>query len=243
MIYSKVNFHAHTKHSDGQLSIFDQAKFMKALGFQCCIITDHFYQHTQHSQYSIDLEEFGQMLGEATAASKQLSYPIIVGCEMSAADIGSEEFNVFGHEAIRYLMKEGVSYESLAYVKDNFNCAIQLNHPRLTDVDLAKTAKFIDCFERFNSGSDYFPHEHDSHSRKSSKRRIPDEFRNITQLSNSDAHSDTCFEEGYNYIDTKIESEADIINFLKYSKPKILVAQGCMYGQVPHEFKEPDNRL
>ena len=71
----KLNLHLHTNYSDGNDTMEDYAKLMKAKGFACLVTTDHDYHMT--------LEKYEQQLSEAAEVSKRLNFPIFCGLEVS----------------------------------------------------------------------------------------------------------------------------------------------------------------
>ena len=211
----KINLHSHTRYSDGANTIKEMALTSKNLGFCCHVITDHYYGRDDLAPYSLTKETFLEAIKEAEEVSREINFPIIVGAECGYNNM--EEINVFGKEAILYLMDHGVSHDDYLRARANTWCAMQLNHPAVTNSLKSKVWEVIDCFERFNSGQDFFKGEYGDKDR----RKIPIELKGIRQTSNSDAHQFKSLDRGYNLIDEKIESEGHLINYLRSSKKPI----------------------
>ncbi len=210
----KINFHSHTRYSDGANTIREMAMMSKNLGFCCHVITDHYYGKREDlASWSMTRESFLAATEEAEEASWELDFPVIVGAECGYN--AAEEINVFGKEAVLYLMENDVSHQSYLEAREKFNCAMILNHPGLTKSMDLKVWEVIDGFERFNSGQDYFKGEYGDKDR----RLIPLELKDKTMFSNSDAHQAESLDRGFNLINKKIETENDLIKFIKNGKP------------------------
>ena len=95
------------------------------------------------------------------------------------------------------------------HARESFDCAMVLNHPALREnFEESGMHDFLDGFERWNSGRDYF-----------SFRPIPESLKHLPFYSNSDAHSPKSLAKGYNLVSEYIRSETDLIKFLQSHEP------------------------
>lgn len=223
----KVNLHSHTLYSDGGDNIEDMAIMARNLGHCCYIITDHYYgKGVVLSSYSLTVQSFQKQIQEAKEVSERLNFPIIVGIE--CVFDRCEEINVFGYNAIMYLLTTGTSVEDYKIARERYNCAMILNHPCL-DISLEKGVhKVIDGFERFNCGQDCFEGENPSYEGEG-HRCIPEELRALKYYSNSDAHQAETLDRGYNLFYEEIKTEDHLIRYLKNERPVSLGVFGNIY--------------
>jgi len=216
----KLNLHSHTRYSDGHNTIKEMALMSQSLGFCCHVITDHYYGRPDLAFCSLNKETYLKQVKEAAQISAEMRYPIIVGIECGFNCM--EEINVFGHDAILYLMDHGVGIEDYRKVRDSYYCAMILNHPSLDKSLDAGVPEAIVGFERYSSAQDFFK----GTGGMAGRRLVPDEFRDITQFANSDAHQIGSLDRTYNLIDEDIFEETHLINFIKNKKPLHHSVQG-----------------
>lgn len=197
----KLNIHAHTHFSDGCSSPYVMALEAKRLGFSALVITDHFYG--MNSDFSLNESKF-KLLRKSCSEARGI-LPVIVGIEIPFME---QEVLVFGGAAIKSILKNGLpTMETLAGLKGTTGCAVILCHPR---AEFENTLPVIDGFERFNSGYDFFD------------RGIGlAKFSDMQSWCNSDAHHVDKLKTSYNKVDTKIETEHELIRYIKRGKQPI----------------------
>ncbi len=119
-----------------------------------------------------------------------------------------QEVLVFGGAAINSILENGLpTMEEILRLRKETDCAVILCHPG-SDFEITEPA--IDGFEHFNSGTDYFKNDR-SFGILSGKQR----------WCNSDAHRVVDLEKAYNVVDSKIETEIDLIKYIKRGKQPI----------------------
>lgn len=225
----KINLHAHSNYSDGG-NIEDLATKYKEMGFVTATVTDHVYWWDIH--VSLTMEKYLAQKNEAQKISRKLDFPFIVGAEFETKE--REEFLVFGDEAIRALLMKREKWvaetnkgnqplplfiKDMIDIKNNYNCAIILCHPHLkpdysdNEIKFFKNNGFIAIhgYERYNSGYDMF--------KTDEKKPFLSKFSDITAFSNSDAHSDSSLDKGYNFFTEPIGTEAELIDYIQKRKP------------------------
>lgn len=217
--YRKLNCHAHTNYSDGRNTMEEAVIAYKENDFNCAVFTDHYYSCPELSKHSLTPAKFRTQVLMAKQLEKQYDIPVIVGCEMVFNDM--EEVNVFGHEAILYIMQNGTALDIFKQARILFKCAMSLNHPRLIESLKTPLDKVLDAYEVYNHGQCFF-----KQGRQNFSRTIPKMFRSLKPISNSDAH---CMKElncGYNLITANIKTENDLIDWIKYAKAPEMVHTG-----------------
>lgn len=199
----KINIHSHTIFSDGLNSPYVMALKAKELGFTALVITDHFY--------GLDYPEFMsaskyKLLKKFCDEAKKI-LPVIIGIEVPFM---GQEVLIFGGSAVRLILANGpLNMDEMLTLKRENYCAIVLCHPS-TDFNFAVPA--VDAYERINGGSDLF----------SLKNGVID--RDLEGLEgkqswcNSDAHTVDRLDVCYNIVDSKIETEQDLIKYIKRGK-------------------------
>ena len=194
----KINIHAHSIFSDGFNSPYVMALKAKELGFTALVITDHFY--------GLDIPEFMgknsmRLLRKSCKEAKEV-LPIIIGIEIPFM---GQEVLVFGEAAISWILKNGLpTMSDMLEIKKDKDCAIILCHP---GEDFEKACPAIDGYEHFNSGQDCFKRERDLGP-----------LAELQGWCNSDAHTVDRLSRAHNIIDSKIETETDLIKYIKRGK-------------------------
>jgi len=194
----KINIHAHTIFSDGKNSPYTMALKAKELGFTALVLTDHFY--------GLDVPEFMgkismHVLRKACAEAKEI-LPIIIGIEVPFM---AQEVLVFGGAAIKSILQNGLpTMDTMLNLKKETGCAVILCHPG-DAFEITEPA--IDGFEQFNHGSDYFKNNRSFKTLESKQRWC-----------NSDAHRAVDLSMAHNIVDSKIETESDLIKYIKRGK-------------------------
>ena len=199
----KINIHAHTIFSDGQNTPYRMALEAKELGFTALVITDHYYASRPDEWCSLNLWKM-HLLRRACKEAKQV-LPVIVGIELA---FGGEEILTFGSAVTQAIMEhvesgKELTMEYLLELKQKFDCAFVLCHPGKEN-NWKKLSPLLDGYERFNSGSDMFKHD----------RRLGP-LESFPGWCNSDAHSVDGMARAYNVVDAKIETETDLIRYIK----------------------------
>lgn len=194
----KINIHAHSIFSDGMNSPYTMALKAKELGFTALVLTDHFY--------GPDAPEFMgkvtmHVLKKACSEAKEI-LPVIIGLEVPFM---GQEVLVFGGAAIKSILENGLpTMEAMLNLREETGCAILLCHP---GEDFEMVAPAVDGLERINSGTDYFK-----------KDRSFGVLETLPRWCNSDAHRAIDLEKAYNIVDSKIETESDLIRYIKRGK-------------------------
>lgn len=197
----KINIHSHTIFSDGFNSPYVMALKAKELGFTALVITDHFYGR--------DLPDFMtleklKLLKKACNEVKKI-IPVILGLEVPFM---GQEVLVFGGSAVQNILEHGKpNMEQMLNIKKETGCAVILCHPG-HDFHFAIPA--IDGYERINGGSDLFI--------CGDKKRSLEGLVEKPAWCNSDAHTSEKLELSYNIVDSKIETEHDLIKYIKKQK-------------------------
>ena len=195
----KLNIHAHSKFSDGSGSPYAMAKEAKRLGFTALVLTDHFYGNDPKYDYcSMNIRTDHLLRQFYKEASEVL--PVIRGME---APVGGEEVLVFGDLAIKTILLEGgLTVELLKKLRGTVRCAFILCHPHIS---YDKLIPYIDGYERFNSMQDQF------------KGRLEEvvKFDGLQAWCNSDAHGVSRLGWAHNLVNTKIETEEELIAYIK----------------------------
>lgn len=198
----KINIHAHTLFSDGLNTPYKMALKAKELGFSALVLTDHYYgDKTKNSVSKISM----MLLRKACVEAEDV-LPVIVGLEVPLA---GQEVLAFGSVAIRWILNNRLpTLTEIERLKENLGCAVILCHP---GANYEKAASVADGFERYNSGQDFF-------------RKDRPLIDNKVSWCNSDAHCYDNLDSGYNIVDTKIETEHELINYIQSGKqPKFCV--------------------
>jgi hypothetical protein len=226
-----INLHAHTRYSDGAHHMIDMAKACKDLGFSACVITDHIY--ADEAGYSNNYKKFLWQCKEAEVVSNIVGIPVIVGAEISVALM--EECLLFGRSAIEALLvmrdrkilrkynsmfEPMCSIQELIDIRSKYSSACFLAHPALGPNHNAQDSNFvkhggvvaIDGFELINSAQYCFGSFKDT---EGWDRPIPDEFKYLIQLCNSDAHNEIALQFCYNETSEAITSEEELISYVK----------------------------
>ena len=203
----KINIHAHTIFSDGLNTPFVMAQKAKELGFTALVITDHSYIITEDSM---------RLLKKACNEARKI-LPVIIGLEVPF--LGSEVL-VFGGAAIQWILKNGKPTESdMTELKEGTGCAVILCHP---GEQFEKAAPSVDGYERFNSGSDYFKND-----------RALGSLEVLPGWCNSDAHHVDRLDKGYNLVNSKIETEHDLIKYIKRGTQPEFFVKGKLNPSTP----------
>ncbi len=226
----KLNIHTHTNYSDGENTIEELAKASIELGFMALVVTDHVYWRDH--DVSNSLEKFKQQKIDAMTVSQRVNYPIIVGAEFEV-DV-REEFLVFGENAILDLLQQReewllaqkrnkrtpeLTIEDIGLIRKKYESAVVLCHPVLiadykdNEIKIFSNGAldFIDGYEHYNSGMNMF--------RSEEKKGYISKFNGLTAFSNSDAHKIRRLQEGYNFVEEKITTETELIQYIRNKKP------------------------
>lgn len=201
----KINLHAHTIFSDGSNTPYVMALKAKELGFTSLVITDHLYTNIGGAA-SLNSERFN-MLKRAKGEAKRI-LPVIIGVELA---FGNEEMLVFGSAMINEIMtfrESGteITMDHLLNWKHKHDSAFILCHP-INPVNWPNLRPILDGYERINSAQDMFKDD-----------RELDALEGLPSWCNSDAHHNKSLSFGYNLVDTKIETETDLIQYIKSGK-------------------------
>lgn len=200
-----INLHAHTFFSDGSNSPLGMAMRAKELNFTALVITDHYYP-SRPSEWCSAGHERHKLIRRGCQEAKDIM-PVIVGMELA---FGEEEMLVFGTaiiNAIHIHCARGnkLTVELLAKWKRRFDCAFILCHPNDRD-NWEPLLPLLDGYERYNAGGDMF------------ESRELGVLSDLPGWCNSDAHVSHALTMGWNVVDTKIETEADLIRYIKKGK-------------------------
>jgi predicted metal-dependent phosphoesterase TrpH len=194
----KINIHAHSIFSDGINSPLGMALRAKELGFSALVLTDHFYGK-KFPDVSMTSEKWYLFRKSVAEAKKVL--PVITGIEVPMLN---QEVLVFGSVAVQEILKNGKpTKEEVKIIKKTHHCALILCHP---GTNLNDAAELVDGFEHYNSGCNFF------------KERNFGPLDGLPRWCNSDAHQKDCLGKAYNIVDTKIETEQDLIKYIKRGK-------------------------
>lgn len=205
----KINIHAHSYFSDGLNSPYKMALEAKQIGFSALVITDHWYNKECSVSMNRDRHD---ILKRGLGESKKI-IPVIMGLELPVDD--GNEILVFGGGAIKAIISEGnssFSFSMLMALKKVEHCSFILCHPRGQVSE--ECVELVDGFEAYNSGQNLF------------EKRGFGALRNLPAWSNSDAHRYQELKEGWNLIDTKVETEAQLIKYIKSGKQPEMIAKG-----------------
>lgn len=198
----KINIHAHSHFSDGSNSLIEMAEEAKRLDFCSLVVTDHYYPSNPDEWCSANKEKH-KLIHITKKEIKDI--PVIIGMEVPVCN---EEILVFGKEAISRIHNytDKLSVEYLKALKNELNCAFILCHP-MQSINWFKLYPILDGYERYNSAQDMFSHDRELSC-----------LENLPSWSNSDAHHIKTMYMGYNIIDEKIETENDLIQYIKSGK-------------------------
>ena len=197
----KINIHSHTIYSDGLNSPYVMALKAKELGFTALVITDHFYGRDLPNFMSM---EKLSLLKKASREARKI-LPVIVGLEVPFM---GQEVLVFGGAAIQEILRHGKpNMQRMLDLKSETGCAVVLCHPS-SDFHFAVPA--VDAYERVNGGSDLFV--------CGNKKRGLGMLEGKQAWCNSDAHMVDRLDVCYNIVGSKIETETDLIKYIKKQK-------------------------
>ncbi len=195
----KINIHAHSMFSDGSASPYAMAVKAKELGFTALVLTDHFYGNDAAYDYcSMNIRTDHLHRQFCREASSVL--PIIKGMEVP---VGGEEVLVFGRGVIQRILDDGkLTIDAMVEYRSTMDCAFILCHPHMF---YDKLIPHIDGYERYNSSVDQF----------SGRPGELVKFDGIQAWGNSDAHSLNGMDWAWNIVETKIETEEELIAYIK----------------------------
>lgn len=208
-----INVHAHTIFSDGHNSPLGMAMEAKRLGFSALVLTDHFYGESG-LWCSLNSEKMA-LLRMAKQEAKKL-IPVIIGIELS---FGGEEILTFGSGMIYSIMawrEKGyeLTLDLLLEWKKIYDSAFILCHPGNIE-NWTALRPLLDGYEAYNSGQDYFRDGRDLGA-----------LEGLPGWCNSDAHSVEGLCRGWNIVDTKIQSESELIRYIKRGRqPKFYLKE------------------
>ena len=196
----KINIHAHSIFSDGKNSPLTMAIEAKRLGFTALVLTDHFYNGKNPEVGMVESKEhtYRKALREAREV-----LPVIRGMEVP---YNGEEVLVFGSTAIKKIIKNKriINLETL---RKGHNCAIILCHPHVSWPTWGDMTRYVDGYERHNSGQDWFKNN-----------KSLGQLKELQAWHNSDAHSKGMLSWGYNLVNKKITTEDELIKLIKRGK-------------------------
>ena len=200
----KINIHAHTIFSDGYNSPYMMALKAKELGFASLVITDHYYG--RKSTHCLSKLKYA-LLKKACQEAKSI-LPIILGIEYTYMN---EEILVFGSAFINKILSADMDSDkpdmaTMLEWKRIHNGACILCHPRRPK-NWKNLRPLLDGFERYNSGCDMF-----------ARNRAFCSLQNLPGWCNSDAHGEKVLDWCYNIVDSNIETEGDLIKYIKRGK-------------------------
>lgn len=202
----RINIHAHTIFSDGSNSPLGMAQRAEKCGFSALVITDHYYP-TMPKEWCSAGAKRHKLIRRACEEVKPIM-PVIVGMEMA---FGKEEILVFGSAMIQAVHRHcdqgnSLSVELLEKWKRRFDCAFILCHPCDSEY-WPPLLPILDGYERYNSGQDMFPDGRELSC-----------LSDLPSWCNSDAHHADGLPLAFNLVDTKIETESDLIRYIKRGK-------------------------
>jgi len=192
----KINIHAHSIFSDGINSPYHMALKAKELCFTALVITDHYYgdKFPEVSMHKDKMYQYRKCVAEAKKV-----LPVISGLEVPF--LGGEIL-IFGGTLIKHILDNGLPTEEDIVTARSFkDTAVILCHP---SHNYNEQAAFVDGYEHYNSGSDFFQ-----------KDRDLGELKGMPGWCNSDAHHSEGLEVGYNIVGSKITTEGDLIKYIK----------------------------
>jgi len=198
----KINIHSHTIFSDGLNSPYVMALKAKELGFTALVITDHFYGRKDDNGLS---KLKYRLLKEACREAKRV-LPVIIGIEYT---FGKEDVLIFGATFIKRILEFRPFKPDINWMLDckkAHNGACILCHP-CRPKNWKYLRPLLDGYERYNSGADLF-----------SRNRAFCSLQNLPSWCNSDAHRVKVLDWAYNTVDSKIETEGDLIKYIKRGK-------------------------
>jgi hypothetical protein len=178
----------------------------RKLGFTAIVLTDHIYMDDY--QFSMTLDKFIAQCREAGELEQKYAVPFIIGAEVSTMRL--EECNIFGLDAIVEVFKrrgKGIlTKQDLVEIKTNFDCVINMNHPM-------NPREFVQqgCME-FLDGVEYI---HCREKTFDSTFKMPEEFKTLCHLCNSDAHHIDALQWCWNETDVPITTEKELISYMK----------------------------
>lgn len=201
-----IDLHTHTVFSDGHNSPYRMALRTKEFGHTALVITDHFYVNSTDAWCSINTNKM-QMLRRLAREAKEI-LPVIIGIELT---IGGEEVLVFGTEMVNRIIESTefgihVDIPTICDWKKELNSAFILCHPsnhKYWD-DLLH---ILDGYEMYNSGQCCFKFDRDLGC-----------LKGLPGWCNSDSHHVATFRLGHNVVDTKIEDESTLIDYIRSGK-------------------------
>jgi hypothetical protein len=199
----KINLHAHTIFSDGSNSPYVMAVEAKRLGLSALAITDHYYPSHPKEWCSSGAERH-RLTRRACVEAKDI-LPIIVGMELA---FGEEEMLVYGTKLIQEIHRHcdkgnELTIDLLIKLKRRHESAFILCHPGNPEKWEA-LLPILDGYERYNSGQDMF-----------GEHREVGVLGGLPSWCNSDAHSKEGLSIAYNLTTCKIETEEDIIKYIR----------------------------
>lgn len=175
------------------------------LGFSALVITDHFYP-TYPDEWCSAGSERHRLIRRASDEVKEIM-PVIIGMELA---FGGEEMLVFGTAIINTIhihcqKGNSLSVDLLKDWKSKMPSAFVLCHPQYSE-NWPALMPILDGYERYNSGQDMF------------KGREFNCLHSLPAWCNSDAHTKKTLYLGYNITEEKIETEFDLIEYIKSGK-------------------------
>jgi predicted metal-dependent phosphoesterase TrpH len=197
-----INLHAHTIFSDGHNTPLAMAMEARELGFSALVLTDHFYGESG-LWCSLNSEKMA-LLRRSKPEVKEL-IPVIIGIELG---FGGEEILTFGSAMINTIIQyrekgHELTLDLLLEWKKILDSAFILCHPGNIK-NWSALRPLLDGYEAYNSGQDYFRDGRDLGA-----------LEGLPGWCNSDAHSVEGLCRGWNIVDTKIETESDLIRYIK----------------------------
>lgn len=204
----KINLHAHTIFSDGLNTPYTMALKANEIGLSALCITDHYNPITasvdRNSAYTIR-----QIAAKAKREAKTI-LPIIRGMELY---FKGNEMLVFGSALLNEIClcceeEYDLTITLLKRWKKEHGGAFILCHPDTGNKEnWKKLLPILDGYELYNRGYRMFA---EGESRGC--------LEGLPTWCNSDAHTIAGLEVCYNIVDTKIETEADLIRYIKKRK-------------------------
>lgn len=212
----RINIHAHTIFSDGANTPYRMALEAKRIGLTSLVVTDHYYGPEYNIGESITRNKM-HLLEKACKEAKSI-LPVIIGLELA---FGGEEMLVFGSAVIKEILncgeqKTAFGMETLLQWKKKHDCAFILCHPG-EEKNWEKLLPLLDGYEEFNSGDNMFKAGDIERSRGC--------LSGLPGWCNSDAHNAGSLHRGHNIVDTKIETETDLIRYIKRRKQPVFSLQ------------------
>ena len=203
----KINLHAHTMFSDGLNTPLRMALEAKEMGFSALVLTDHFYGD-KFPEVSMTKEKW-VLFKKACREAREI-IPVITGLEVPFL---GEEVLIFGGSTIKHILENGPpTKEDLVTFRGFKDTAVILCHP---SHNYNEVAPFVDGYEHYNSGSDFFRDDRDLGA-----------LEGMVSWCNSDAHSAGSMDSGYNIVGTKITTESQLVKYIKRGKQPTHVVRG-----------------